>query len=151
MTNFELDIRPLLKKFKELSGNERIKAQRAASGKALQLVKEATLKQMAAEGIPLDQRNRRYPDLTPRNGVREIVYKDGSGGSVNIMSNYVLRFLENGTEDRSYKSKNGKDHFTGRIEGKYFFRNARNSTESKAINILNEELGKAIQNIWNKK
>ena len=151
MTNFELDIRPLLDKFKQLSGNERIKAQRKASGKALKVVKEETLKEMALAGIPLDRRNRRYPDLIPREGVREIVYKDGSGGSINIMSNYVLRFLEGGTEDRSYKTKNGRDHFTGRIQPKWFFRNARNSSESKAINILNEELGKAIQDIWNKK
>lgn len=150
MSSCEMDIQPLLNKFKELNSNERIKAQKTASGKALKVVKDAVIQQMQASGIPLDQRNKRYPDLTPRNGVKMIVYKDGSGGSVNIMSNYVLRFLEEGTTDRSYTTKNGASHRTGSIQPRNFFARARQSSESAAINILNTELEKAIQDIWNK-
>lgn len=146
-----LDIQPLLNKFKELEGNERIKAQRQASGKALKVVKDSIIQQMQASGIPLDQRNKRYPDLTPRDGVRMIVYKDGTGGSVNIMSNYVLRFLEGGTTERSYTTKNGNTHSTGSIQARNFFSRGRQAAQSNAINILNAELEKAINDLWNKK
>lgn len=153
MSSFELDIKPLVNKFKELDGKERIKAQKTASGKALKIVKDATIQQMQASGIPLDKPNKKYKDLTPRKGVKMLVYKDGSGGSVNIMSNYVLRFLEGGTVERTTKRTTKKDEpwTTGHIGPRNFFLRARQSSESAAINILNTELEKAIQDIWNKR
>lgn len=151
MSNLEMDIQPLLDKFKQLEGDERIKAQRQASGKALKVIKDSVLSRMQASGIPMDKPNKLYPDLTPRNGVRMKVYKDGSGGSVSVMSNYILIFLNQGTSERSYTTKTGKQHRTGSIKSLDFMGQGFRSAESNAVNILNQEMDKAIQDLWNKR
>lgn len=151
MPDLEFDIQPLLDKFKQLEGPERIKAQKQAAGKALKTVKDSVLAQMQASGIPMDQRNKLYPDLIPRDGVRMNVYKDGTGGSVNIMSNYVLIFVNQGTQERSYNTKNGKAHRTGSIAPRNFFGQGVKAAQNTAINILNTELEKAINDLWNKR
>lgn len=151
MSNLELDLQPLLDKFKELEGNERIKAQRQASGKALKVIKDSVLNRMQNYGIPMDKPNKLYPDLTPRKGVRMSVYKDGSGGSVNVMSNYILIFLNQGTVDRSYTTKNGVSHRTGSIQSMDFLGQGLRAAQNNAINILNQEMDKAINDLWNKR
>lgn len=151
MSNFEMDIEPLLKKFESLNSNERIKAQKTASGKALKVIKDSVLQTMQAQGIPLDRPNKLYPDLTPRGGVRMNIYKDGTGGSVNVMSNYILIFLNQGTNNRSYTTKNGNQHNTGSIKSMNFMGQGFKAAESSAVNILNQEMDKAINDLWNKR
>lgn len=151
MIDFDLDIKPLLDKFKQLEGKERLKAQKTAAGKALKVVKDAIISEIQAEGIPLDQRNKLYPDLTPRGGVQMIVYDDGTGGSVNLMKNYVMIFQNQGTQERSYTTKNGKNHRTGLITPKNFVGKGTQSAGNAAINILNTELEKAINDLWNRR
>ena len=58
---------------------------------------------------------------------------------------YRFRFLEKGTRNRSYKSKNGVDHNLGKINAKRYFRNAVNSVNAEQI--FQEEVEKAINNI----
>jgi len=159
-----MDIEPLLKKFEELQGNERIKAQRQASGKALKVIKTAVLNQMQLAGIPMDRPNKKYPDQIPRDGVRMSVYKDGEGGSVYIHPNvnYALIFVNQGTKKRGYTPQKGKRygvksissetfHETGGIESRNFIGKGLQSAESTAINILNTELEKAINDLWKKR
>lgn len=149
-SGLSVDSKELLNKFKQLQGKEKDKIVRQSVGKALYEIKKATINQMAKEGIPVNKPNKTY-GFTPADGVTMAVYKDGSGGSVAIMKNYLLRFLEKGTSERSYKTKNGVDHYIGRIEPKWFFRNAINQTKNSAINILNESLSQGIEKLWNNK
>lgn len=149
-SGFSVDSKELLNKFKQLQGNEKDKIVRQSVGKALHAIKQATINQMAKEGIPVNKPNKTY-GFTPADGVTMAIYKDGSGGSVAIMRNYLLRFLEKGTPDRSYITKNGVEHNIGRIEPKWFFRKAINQTKNEAINILNDSLSSGIEKLWNKK
>ena len=76
------------------------------------------------------------------------IRKKGSG-------TFRLRFFENGTDKRFVKAhdrknrNNGgkhkvKDHTTGRLKGKGFFKSAVASEISKAASIIEQELNKAI-------
>lgn len=50
--------------------------------------------------------------------------KVGAGGAGKESKSYVLRFLEYGTNDRQYKTKNSSNHFTGKLKSSQFFSDA---------------------------
>lgn len=150
MSGLSIETKQLISKFKELQGKEKDKIIRDSVSKALEVVKQETIKQISAKGLPANKPNKIY-GFTLADGVTKEVYKDGSGGSVAIMKNYLLRFLEKDTAERQYTTKNGKEHRTGKISGRHFFRDARNMSEDIALKVLNENLEKGIKKIWDKK
>ena len=48
---------------------------------------------------------------------------------------YLLRFLEFGTNERQYKTKNSGNHFTGKLKSSQFFSDA---VEAKGAEAMNE-------------
>ena len=78
---------------------------------------------------------------------------------VSIMGDHRLKWFEKGTNDRYTKGRKivgyqrnraireGKGHWTGRMTGQYFFRDARQSTniiDDAMIQSINNALGKLI-------
>ena len=76
---------------------------------------------------------------------------------VSIMSDHRLKWFEKGTQDRYTKGRKivgyqrnraireGKGHWTGRMTGQYFFRDARQET-----NRIDEAMAQSINNALNK-
>jgi len=95
-SGLQIDTKDLINKFRQLQGKEKDKIIRSSVGKALNVIKQETIKQISAKGLPANKPNARY-GFTLADGVTMTVYKDGSGGSVAIMKNYLLRFLEKET------------------------------------------------------
>lgn len=79
---------------------------------------------------------------------------------VSIMGDYRLKFFEKGTKQRRTKGRKivgyasngrnlkreGKGHYTGAIKAKYFFKDARNQSETA----IDEAMIKSIQTALNK-
>ena len=81
--------------------------------------------------------------------------RDATFISVHIMGNYKLKWFEKGTTDRYTLNRNGKRKskagaYRGKITGKYFFRNAIDTSEKQVFEIFDEELVKAIIKITSK-
>ena len=74
-------------------------------------------------------------------GVKMIVDKAYTETVVSIMSDYRMRFFEKGTKDRI--SKTG--HKFGRIKPKYFFQDARNSSEGEIEDTMNRSIDIAMR------
>lgn len=62
-----------------------------------------------------------------------------------------LSYIANsGTKLRSYKTKNGTIHKTGKVTGNYFFDNALNQTKEDVQNIISEQIFENFQKILQK-
>ena len=93
-----------------------------------------------------------------RKGVGLVVYKNGSGGQVNIytafqLSNakgrgiFILRWLEEGTKEGI--DRNGKWH--GATPAKPFFKAAVSSSISKAEKVLSDNILQSIDKVASKR
>lgn len=51
---------------------------------------------------------------------------------------YILRFLNYGTEDRYYKTRNSANHFTGMLKATNFFTDAVEQKKQEAMDALNQ-------------
>lgn len=79
--------------------------------------------------------------------------------SVSIMNDYRMKFFEKGTKDRQTKGRKvtgyidahhlkreGKGHYTGKITATYFFRSARDNSQSQVEQAMTDSLNKSISN-----
>lgn len=83
-----------------------------------------------------------------------------SEASVSIMNDFRMKFFEKGTAERYTKSskingyqddgkhlkREGKGHYTGKITATYFFKSARDNSESAVNQAMTESLEKSINN-----
>lgn len=81
--------------------------------------------------------------------------RDATFISVHIMGNYRLKWFEIGTKKRYTLNRNGKKKYKagayrGQMTGKYFFRNAIESSGEQVYEIFDMELTKAIIKIASK-
>ena len=87
-------------------------------------------------------------------GIQTKYHKDYTGNNpyakVNIMKDFRLRFFNNGTIIRGYKTKKGMIHNTGNMIATNFFNNAINSTSDKANKKMEEVFLKGINDNWKK-
>jgi hypothetical protein len=63
---------------------------------------------------------------------------------------YKIRFVEHGTKDRTYKTKTGKEHFTGVLKGTEFFHNAVAARKQEAQNLISSSITQSLNNIIKK-
>lgn len=145
----DIDFKPLIEKFKQLEGKDKVNAIKRSVGKALRVIKNATISSMQQSGVPINKSNARY-GFTPADGVTINVYKDGTGGNVSILKNYLLRFIEKGTVERFQTTKKGNKKNVGAVQPRWFFRRARQTSESQAVSVLNQSLEEEIQKLFDK-
>ena len=74
--------------------------------------------------------------LKSKIGVR--VGVGGSGG--NEDKAYILRFLEYGTNERQYKTRNSANHFTGKLKSSQFFSDAVEQKSAEAMDEVQKGL-----------
>ena len=139
--------------------------------KHIKKVRRETLKKTASKLVTATRRNLRsvtkhansrnwWNNKTLQSGVRYRINQDVSEVKIHIMGDYRLIFLEKGTvlrytTGKSSKSVRGKKPsrrqkrraYRGKINAKWFFKNARSSTQHDIESEINEEISKAVEKI----
>lgn len=81
-------------------------------------------------------------------GIRSKWHKSNSMYKINIMADWRLRFFEGGTSARSYKTKNGKSHSTGKIKDSHFFTKAIKQSQSEVSTTIDTIVSTNLKIIW---
>ena len=139
--------------------------------KHMKKVRRETLKKSASKLVTATRRNLRsvtkhansrnwWNNKTLQSGVRYRIDKDVTSAKIHIMGDYRLIFLEKGTTIRyttghSSKSVRGKKPsrrqkrkaYRGKINAKWFFKNAREQKSKEIESEINLEISKAIEKI----
>jgi len=95
-----------------------------------------------------------YKDLNSSFKIKPMNKELGVIAGMQHREGYKYRFLNYGTEQRSYKTKKGKQHDIGKIVGSNFFTDAVNSKKEEANKNIQDEIVKSMNktvNKWNKK
>ena len=165
----ECNIEEVFNKFCDLSSSEMTKAVRRAINKGAKTLQEETKTKLSSKiktrNNPhwYDGKRVEFNDKIDDGVRRTKVYENGNDdleAKVHILGvrssgsgTYRLRFLEKGTTDRYQKSKKNvkfnKPKYTGRIAGRYFFREAQQSVLPRLSNIYMAEIQKTIEKINN--
>ena len=125
------------------------KSLKSAVRKSLNVIRSAVRKGAASVTTNAEKR---------RKGVGLVVYKNGSGGQVNIYSPFqlsnssgggifILRWLEEGTKEGI--GRNGRKH--GATPAKPFFNAAVSSSIGKAESVLSDNILKSIETVASKR
>lgn len=166
----------ILSKLAELNGKEIKKAQLMGVRRAIAPLTNATRSNLRKSGLnyntPTKYGNKLIQDI--KSSTKEY-RKSGNSieGHTYINPSGMLKWFEMGTYKsiprktrKSYTTKpftdslgrnysNGKTYKSGisrgSITGKFFLQEAFNSTKNQCISILDEELGKAIMKIWERR
>jgi hypothetical protein len=85
-----------------------------------------------------------YEDFNSSFTIRNMKSKAGVIAGMSAREGYKYRFINFGTADRNYKTKNGKAHKTGKIEQTSFFTNAVESRKETAQKDVQEAITKAM-------
>lgn len=139
--------------------------------KHMKKVRRETLKKSASKLVTATRRNLKsvtkhangrnwWNNKTLQSGIRYRINQDVSEAKIHIMGDYRLIFLEKGTALRyttghSSKSVRGKkpSHrqkrkaYRGKINAKWFFKNAREQKSKEIESEINLEISKAIEKI----
>ena len=139
--------------------------------KHMKKVRRETLKKSASKLVTATRRNLRsvtkhansrnwWNNRTLQSGVRYRIDQDVTSAKIHIMGDYRLIFLEKGTVIRyttgnSSKSVRGKKPsrrqkrraYRGKINAKWFFKNAREQKSKEIESEINLEISKAIEKI----
>ena len=153
---FEIDAKEVIRMLAGLDSKLRKKAYRDGIRKSLTIVrKEAISRLRNVVGKGASRRKDNY-GKTLESGVRYKIYKDVSGGNVNILGNYKLKWFELGTKPRQNSRKKTtskllkKKRNTGQIRPSYFFTKAYESKEKEVFSTLEKNIADAIKKINNK-
>jgi hypothetical protein len=63
---------------------------------------------------------------------------------------YILRFLNYGTKDRYYKTRNSANHFTGMLKASEFFDNAVEQTKDLAMESVSQGIVDSMEKVCSK-
>lgn len=75
-----------------------------------------------------------------QDGIKASVAQDAESAKVHIMGDFRLKWFELGTKERYTK----KGYYRGRMQPTYFFKKAKESTESEISETLQENLRQSI-------
>lgn len=153
---FDIDAKEVIRMLGNLDSKLRKKAYRDGIRKSLVIVRKAAISRLrSVVGKGASRRKDNY-GKTLESGIRYKVYKDASGGNVNILGNYKLKFFEIGTKDRYNRRKKTtgkwlkKHRYVGHIKATHFFQQATDSKEKEVFNTLEKNIADAIRKINNK-
>lgn len=146
-----VDTEAIERKYEELDMKqpEIKKALKSAIRKSLNIIRSAVRKGAASVTTNPEKR---------RKGVGLVIYKNGSGGQVNVytpfyLSNstgrglFILRWLEEGTKEGI--DRNGRKH--GATPAKPFFNAAVSSSMGKAEKVLSDNILQSIEKVASKR
>lgn len=141
----EVSTKDLLSKFASLSTKKQSKVYSQAARKALQPLVTQTKANLRKEFGSVANRKDKYGNSLT-SGVKMKIYKDGSGGNVNILSNFKLKIFELGTKLR----KTRKGYNRGKITAVNFFKNARQKLEKTILENIDSYIANSILKLWKK-
>ena len=157
MDNFSTNIEEVYNRFLQLNATEMNKSLKAALVAGAKELKDQTISNLDSsilikgssmndlhEGVNIGKVHGEYgEDLEIKVNIMGKKFSRGRDGR--------LRWLEKGTLDRYAESKNGqkliKPRYTGKMEGKYFFKSANDSISTKLDQIYTQAIDKAIDKI----
>lgn len=152
----EIDGKEVIKMLVNLQPKLRNRAYRDGIRKSLAIVrKEAISRLRKVVGKGMSRKKDKY-GRTLESGIKSKVYKDQSGGNVNILGNYKLKWFELGTKQRqNYRKKTTgkllkKKRNTGQIKSSYFFTHSYEAKEKEVFQTLEQNIADAIRKINNK-
>ena len=157
--NVEVNIESLKAMLSELEPKHMKKVRREVLKKSASKLVTATRKNLKSVTKHANGRNW-WNNKTLQSGIRYRINQDVSEAKIHIMGDYRLIFLEKGTALRyttghSSKSVRGKkpSHrqkrkaYRGKINAKWFFKNAREQKSKEIESEINLEISKAIEKI----
>ena len=155
-TTITVNTKDVIAMFKDLYPSRQKAVYRTALRKSSDVLIKNTrenLKSVIDGSIYKKKKNEKY---SMAGGIRRSgTDRDATFISVHIMGNYKLKWFEMGTKERYTLNRNGKKKYKagayrGQITGKYFFRNAIESSEKQVYEVFDDELTKAIIKIASK-
>ena len=157
--NVEVNIESLKAMLSELEPKHMKKVRREVLKKSASKLVTATRRNLKSVTKHANGRNW-WNNKTLQSGIRYRINQDVSEAKIHIMGDYRLIFLEKGTALRyttghSSKSVRGKkpSHrqkrkaYRGKINAKWFFKNAREQKSKEIESEINLEISKAIEKI----
>lgn len=152
----EIDAKEVIRMLSGLDAKLRKKAYRDGIRKSLTIVRKEAISRLRSVVSKGASRRKDNYGKTLESGIRYKVYKDVSGGNVNILGNYKLKWFELGTKERfNYRKKTirkslKKKRKTGSIKASYFFTKSYQSKEKEVFSTLEKNIADAIRKINNK-
>lgn len=151
MSNVEanIDVKKVLQMFSEFNEKLRKKTFKTALRKSANILKKQTITNLKASVNHIDRRDKWGNTL--RKGVGIAVAKTGYSAKVHLMKNFKLKFFEMGTDDRyqkTFKRKRlKKQRYVGKIKPLWFFKKAKEQTETKVFDSIEQNLINTIKKI----
>lgn len=157
-----VDSKEVLIMLTDLTPNNQKKVYRAALRKSANKLVTQTRRNLRSVTKKASSKNW-WNGKTLQSGVKSSVSKDVRSAKVHILGDFRLNFFEKGTVQRyttgSNRSKvrgrtpsrrQRRKASRGKINAKWFFRNARNTKEKEILDSLNSEISNAIKKINDK-
>lgn len=160
MNNIQVDNRTVLAMFDELDEKRRKQVYRRTLNESASILVNETKRNLRSVVSRTRTRNR-WNGKTMESGIKRKIHRSGKEVKIHIMGDFRLKFFEKGTKDRKtkghkitgsyykgsrkYMERSGKGGFRGRIKADYFFRSAKQATESKIFGEIDNTLSKYIQ------
>lgn len=149
----QLDASKFLQYLKDFGVKTGAKTLRSAIRKSLNLIKKQAVKNLrgAMKNPKLINKTNKTNTTTLQKGIIVSVAKKAPKGTIHIHSgngfgNFVNKFFELGTQERTTKSGVSR----GRMEASHFFTRAIEEKKTEANRLLNQSIKKAIEEAYNK-
>lgn len=150
---FTVDAKQVIAMFNEFNAKLKKKTFSTALRKAATILRKQTVANLR-QVVKRTRGRNRWNGKTLESGIRIKIAKSGQAAKVHLMGDFRLKFFEMGTAQRQVTSIKGKKlkkaRNTGRIQGKYYFKNAKQQTESKVFDSIEQHLIDTINKINNK-
>ena len=160
--NVEVEMKSVKEMFDELRPSEIKKVRRIVLKKSATKLVKATRSNLKSVTKSANIKNW-WNNRTLQSGIKYRIDKDVTSVKIHIMGDYRLIFLEKGTvlrytTGKSKKSVRGKipsyrqkrEAYRGKINAKWFFRDAREQKSKEIESEIKEEIEKAIEKVYEK-
>lgn len=154
MSEFQIDDRQILDLFKDLSPKKQKAAHRNALKKSARILVNRAKKNLQDETGKAKSKNTNIKNRwhfkksksgkitfqSLQDGIKMKVDSNAESAKVHIMGDFRLKWFELGTKERYTKKK----RYRGSMKATYFFKKAKESTETEIQNTLQENLRQSI-------
>jgi hypothetical protein len=151
---FTVDTSQVLNLFAEFDKKMRKQTFRTVLRKGATILQKQTISNLKGIVKNIDRINTKY-NSSLRKGVKYSIGKDNQSAKVHIMNDFRLKFFELGTQERYNKKIKGKplkkERYVGKIRPYYFFKTAKEQTETQIFSSMEKMLIETIEKINNKK
>lgn len=134
--------RELLKLFNELQPKVQNKIISTGLKNAARLIVNAAKRNFKA--VKKGKSKTEYRDFNSSFSIRDMRSRAGVIAGLSSKQGYKYRFIDQGTEERQYKTKKGNEHRTGRITATRWFTNAVQDKQKTAQEDVQQAVVKAM-------